>query len=225
MEIHLDGGGADAALAKLALLGGLEGFNSRIAPTLDLIAERLGRGGLIDRHRAAGGHALRSLRAVRLSHLLAGRSPRSRRARRLRMARVRPLPPGGRSIFSVRSPIPIDHTPLGNYPAGPEPRLVRPRGRRPGAQLLDHAQDDGSAATSGMWTPTAMPPGTTATHSISVRSGLSSGRSQRGDPGRARRRSARRSRNRQTPGRPSMPMSTSGTCAAITGPVRSRASG
>jgi alpha,alpha-trehalase len=50
MEIHLDGGGADAALAQIALLGGLEAFNARVAPTLDLVAQRLGRGGLVDRH-------------------------------------------------------------------------------------------------------------------------------------------------------------------------------
>jgi GH15 family glucan-1,4-alpha-glucosidase len=50
LQIHLDGGGADAALAQAALLSGLESFGARIDPTLDLIVERLDRGGLIDRH-------------------------------------------------------------------------------------------------------------------------------------------------------------------------------
>ncbi len=53
LEIHLDGGGgADAALAQLSLLGGLESLEPRVAATLALIAERLDRGGLIDRHEA-----------------------------------------------------------------------------------------------------------------------------------------------------------------------------
>jgi GH15 family glucan-1,4-alpha-glucosidase len=52
MEIHLDGGGADSALAQVALLSGLESFRGRIDPTLDLIAGRLGRGGLVDRHES-----------------------------------------------------------------------------------------------------------------------------------------------------------------------------
>ena len=52
LEIHLDGGGADAALAQLALLGGVERLAARVAPTLDLIIERLDRDGLVDRHEA-----------------------------------------------------------------------------------------------------------------------------------------------------------------------------
>ena len=52
MEIHLDGGGADAALSQAALLTGMERFKERIDPTLDLIVERLARGGLIDRHES-----------------------------------------------------------------------------------------------------------------------------------------------------------------------------
>ena len=50
LELRLDGGGADAALTQAALLRGLEAIASRIDPTLDLIIERLGRGGLIDRY-------------------------------------------------------------------------------------------------------------------------------------------------------------------------------
>ena len=52
LEIHLDGGGADAALAQAALLGGLNFVGAWIGPTLDLIMERLDRGGLVDRHEA-----------------------------------------------------------------------------------------------------------------------------------------------------------------------------
>ena len=49
-ELRLDGGGADAALAQLSLLGGLEALEPRVPATLELIIERLDRGGLIDRY-------------------------------------------------------------------------------------------------------------------------------------------------------------------------------
>jgi GH15 family glucan-1,4-alpha-glucosidase len=52
LEIRLDGWGADAALAQAALLGGLDLVAARTGPTLDLIVERLDRGGLIDRHES-----------------------------------------------------------------------------------------------------------------------------------------------------------------------------
>jgi GH15 family glucan-1,4-alpha-glucosidase len=52
LELRVDGGGADAALAQAALLGGLDFVAARIGPTLDLILERLDRGGLIDRHES-----------------------------------------------------------------------------------------------------------------------------------------------------------------------------
>jgi len=52
LEIRLDGWGADAALAQAALLGGLDFVAKRTGPTLDLIVERLDRGGLIDRHES-----------------------------------------------------------------------------------------------------------------------------------------------------------------------------
>jgi GH15 family glucan-1,4-alpha-glucosidase len=52
LELRLDGWGADAALAQAALLGGLDFAAARIGPTLDLIVERLDRGGLIDRHES-----------------------------------------------------------------------------------------------------------------------------------------------------------------------------
>jgi GH15 family glucan-1,4-alpha-glucosidase len=50
LELRLDGGGADAALAQAALLGGLDHIAGRLGPTLDLIMDRLGRGGLVDRY-------------------------------------------------------------------------------------------------------------------------------------------------------------------------------
>jgi GH15 family glucan-1,4-alpha-glucosidase len=50
LQLRLDGGGADAALAQLALLGGLEDVRPHMSATLDLIIERLGRGGLVDRY-------------------------------------------------------------------------------------------------------------------------------------------------------------------------------
>ena len=50
LELRLDGGGADAALAQAALLGGLDQIAGRLGPTLDLIMDRLGRGGLVDRY-------------------------------------------------------------------------------------------------------------------------------------------------------------------------------
>ncbi|MFI5284722.1 MAG: glycoside hydrolase family 15 protein [Candidatus Dormibacteria bacterium] len=50
LQLRLDGGGADAALAQAVLVDALDTLAGRVAPTLDLIIERLDRGGLIDRH-------------------------------------------------------------------------------------------------------------------------------------------------------------------------------
>jgi GH15 family glucan-1,4-alpha-glucosidase len=50
LELRIDGGGADAALTQVALLGGLEPIAHRVDATLDLIAERLDHGGLVDRY-------------------------------------------------------------------------------------------------------------------------------------------------------------------------------
>ncbi len=50
MQLRLDGGGADAALAQVALLAGLEPLAARVQPTLGLIVYRLGRAGLVDRY-------------------------------------------------------------------------------------------------------------------------------------------------------------------------------
>jgi alpha,alpha-trehalase len=50
LRLRLDGGGADAALAQAALLGGLDAVRPHVSATLDLIVERLDRGGLVDRY-------------------------------------------------------------------------------------------------------------------------------------------------------------------------------
>jgi GH15 family glucan-1,4-alpha-glucosidase len=50
LQLRLDGGGADAALAQVALLRGLEPLAARVQPTLGLIVYRLGRAGLVDRY-------------------------------------------------------------------------------------------------------------------------------------------------------------------------------
>jgi alpha,alpha-trehalase len=50
LQLRLDGGGADAALAQAALLGGLDSVRPHVSATLDLIVERLDRGGLVDRY-------------------------------------------------------------------------------------------------------------------------------------------------------------------------------
>jgi GH15 family glucan-1,4-alpha-glucosidase len=115
MEIHLDGGGADAALAQVALLGGLEAFGARIPPTLDLITERLGRGGLVDRHEPeADTRSDPCAPFVFPTFWLAG-------------ALAATGSNGSQDLvaaLSTRGPLglfgevadPADHTPLGNYP-------------------------------------------------------------------------------------------------------------
>jgi GH15 family glucan-1,4-alpha-glucosidase len=50
LQLRLDGGGADAALAQASLLGGLNAVRPHVSATLDLIVERLDRGGLVDRY-------------------------------------------------------------------------------------------------------------------------------------------------------------------------------
>src|SRR5207302_1602011 len=50
LELHGDGGGADAALAEITLSGFLPAGDPRAQRTLDLITQRLDRNGLIDRH-------------------------------------------------------------------------------------------------------------------------------------------------------------------------------
>ncbi len=115
LQIHLDGGGADAALAQAALLSGLESFNARIDPTLDLIVERLDRGGLIDRHETQA-DTLEDPCApfVFPTFWLAGALAASGRdgSRYLEAALATRGPLG---LFGEVAD-PVDHTPLGNYP-------------------------------------------------------------------------------------------------------------
>jgi GH15 family glucan-1,4-alpha-glucosidase len=115
MEIHLDGGGADAALAQVALLGGLEGFGARIDPTLDLIVERLGRGGLIDRHESrADTRADPCAPFVFPTFWLAGAlAAAGREGSQYLEAAVSTRGPLG--LFGEVAD-PSDHSPLGNYP-------------------------------------------------------------------------------------------------------------
>ncbi len=115
LQIHLDGGGADAALAQAALLSGLERFGTRIEPTLDLIVERLDRGGLIDRHESqADTLADPCAPFVFPTFWLAGALAATGRdgTKYLETALATRGPVG---LFGEVAD-PDDHTPLGNYP-------------------------------------------------------------------------------------------------------------
>lgn len=115
MEIHLDGEGADAALAQVALLGGLEAFSARIGPTLDLISERLGRGGLVDRHEPeADTRSDPCAPFVFPTFWLAGAlAAVGRDGSHYLEAAVSTR--GALDLFGEVAD-PTDHTPLGNYP-------------------------------------------------------------------------------------------------------------
>jgi GH15 family glucan-1,4-alpha-glucosidase len=115
LEIHIDGGGADAALAQAALLGGLDFVAERIDPTLDLIAARLDRGGLIDRHEAeADTLADPCAPFVFPTFWLAGAfRVRGRDGSRWLQAALATRGPLG--LFGEVAD-PSDHSPLGNYP-------------------------------------------------------------------------------------------------------------
>jgi GH15 family glucan-1,4-alpha-glucosidase len=115
LEIHLDGGGADAALAQPALLGGLDFVARRIDPTLDLIAARLDRGGLIDRHEAeADTLADPCAPFVFPTFWLAG-AFRSRGRDGSRWLEAALATRGPLGLFGEVAD-PSDHSPLGNYP-------------------------------------------------------------------------------------------------------------
>ena len=94
LELRVDGGGADAALAQAALLGGLDVIAGRIDPTLELIVAQLARRGLVDRYVGQPDPLLGPRRPLRVSDLLAGRGARREGARRLAMARVGARHPG-----------------------------------------------------------------------------------------------------------------------------------
>jgi alpha,alpha-trehalase len=115
LEIHLDGGGADAALAQLSLLGGLELLEPRVPATLTLIAERLDRNGLIDRHEAQADTlddpcAPFVFPTFWLSAALSSRGADGSRWFDAALAARGPL-----GLFGEVAD-PRDHTPLGNYP-------------------------------------------------------------------------------------------------------------
>jgi GH15 family glucan-1,4-alpha-glucosidase len=115
LELRLEGGGADAALAQAALLGGLEIVARRIDPTLDLIVARLGRGGLVDRYQGQP-DTLEDPSApfVFPTFWLAGALIARRRdgSRWLEAALATRGPLG---LFGEVAD-PGDHSPLGNYP-------------------------------------------------------------------------------------------------------------
>ena len=115
LQLRLDGGGADAALAQLSLLGGLESLEPRVAKTLELIVERLDRGGLIDRYE---GHldtvddpcAPFVFPTFWLSAAMSSRGADGSRWFDTALAARGPL-----GLFGEVAD-PRDHTPLGNYP-------------------------------------------------------------------------------------------------------------
>ena len=115
LQLRLDGGGADAALAQIALIGGLDALRHRVAPTLDLIVERLDRGGLVDRYEGQPDTLTDPCAPfVFPTFWLAAALPATGRdgSRWLEAA------------LATRSPLglygevaePATHTPLGNYP-------------------------------------------------------------------------------------------------------------
>jgi alpha,alpha-trehalase len=115
LQLHVDGGGPDAALAQAVLLGGLEALAPRIGPTLDSIIERLDRGGLVDRHEQEA-DPLEDPCApfVFPTFWLAGAL----------IATGRDGSQWLDAALSTRGPLdlfgevadPVDHSPLGNYP-------------------------------------------------------------------------------------------------------------
>jgi alpha,alpha-trehalase len=115
LELRLDGGGADAALAQTALLGGLEIVARRIDRTLDLIVARLGRGGLVDRYEGQPDTLSDpSAPFVFPTFWLAGAlAARGREGSRWLEAAVATRGPLG--LFGEVAD-PGDHSPLGNYP-------------------------------------------------------------------------------------------------------------
>jgi GH15 family glucan-1,4-alpha-glucosidase len=115
LQLRLDGGGADAALAQAVLLGGLDTLAGRVAPTLDLIIERLDRGGLIDRHEQevdpiADPCAPFVFPTFWLAGALAAIGRDGSRWRDAALSTRGPLGLFGEVADQA------DHTPLGNYP-------------------------------------------------------------------------------------------------------------
>ena len=115
LELRLDGGGADAALAQGAYLSGLEAVAHRVGPTLELIADRLARDGLVDRYEGQPDRLVDPCAPfVFPTFWLAGAFTATGRD-------------GSRwleTVLATRGPLglfgevadPGDHSPLGNYP-------------------------------------------------------------------------------------------------------------
>ncbi len=115
LEIRLDGWGADASLAQAALLGGLDLVAARTGPTLDLIVERLDRGGLIDRHESRADTSTDPCAPfVFPTFWLAGALVAAGRDGSRWLAAA--LATRGRLGLFGEVADPIDRSPLGNYP-------------------------------------------------------------------------------------------------------------
>ena len=115
LELRIDGGGADAALAQAALLGGLEAIAHRVDSTLDLIAQRLDHGGLVDRYEGqqdmiADPCAPFVFPTFWLAGALAATGRDGSRWLEAALATSGPL-----GLFGEVAD-PVDHAPLGNYP-------------------------------------------------------------------------------------------------------------
>jgi GH15 family glucan-1,4-alpha-glucosidase len=115
LELRIDGGGADSALTQAALLGGLEPVAHRVDATLDLIAERLDNGGLVDRYEGqpdmiADPCAPFVFPTFWLAGALAATGRDGSRWLEAALATRGPL-----GLFGEVAD-PDNHTPLGNYP-------------------------------------------------------------------------------------------------------------
>jgi alpha,alpha-trehalase len=115
LELRIDGGGADAALAQAALLGGLDAIARRVDSTLHLIAERLDCGGLVDRYEGepdmiTGPCAPFVFPTFWLAGALAVTGQDGTRRLDAALATRGPL-----GLFGEVAD-PVDHAPLGNYP-------------------------------------------------------------------------------------------------------------
>jgi alpha,alpha-trehalase len=115
LQLRLDGGGADSAVAQLALLAGLEPLRSRVGATLDLIVQRLDRDGLIDRHEAQADTLDEPCAPFVFPtfSLAAAFAAAGRDGSRWLDAALRTRGPLG--LFGEVAD-PTTHTPLGNYP-------------------------------------------------------------------------------------------------------------
>ncbi|MFZ0920608.1 MAG: glycoside hydrolase family 15 protein, partial [Candidatus Dormiibacterota bacterium] len=106
---------ADAALAQAALLGGVDAIAHRVDATLQLIAERLDRGGLVDRYEGqpdmiADPCAPFVFPTFWLARALEATGHDGSRWLEAALATAGPL-----GLFGEVAD-PVDHSPLGNYP-------------------------------------------------------------------------------------------------------------